>query len=486
MKKNYTDLTQALNTVTRKSIRWCTPSIDPDMEKVKNIYESDMSVSYEGLGFLSEPSGVFLKAFQYAAKIYGSDKTIFSVNGSTGGNFIALRSLSKQIPHLRVLAQRNIHLSVLHACQDYGIDLCFLDSHIDSRLQIFLPNTITELISGIKRNKPHVILITNPTYEGFTLDLNSLVKEIRKLDSKLIIYIEEAWGSHLKFSDKLPVSAMDAGADICVQSTHKQGGSLQQTAMIHWNQTRINSALLFESFRNLTTSSPSYNLVASLDAAAKEMQKNGKRRIEKTVQIASTLRRELDAIPGCRTVRVQSVRGESSGVYDQDRTKVLLDISESGFTGHELANILEEEYNIIVEKYNTATILFLVPFQTSEEAVRKTILALKFIYRNNVHKQKHTTLPNLEIPTSAPRILKLGQVANLYPNQIEQIPLSNAVGRISAENITPYPPGIPTTIMGEQFTPESIFFYQNIRSYPNTHILSHDITLKTVQVVKKK
>src|SRR5947209_5887561 len=174
MNKKYNNITQALNRVTSNSIRWCTPSIAVNLEKVNNQYLSDMSVSFEGLGFPFEPSGIFLKAYNKAAKAYGSDKTLFSVNGTTGSNFIVLRTLAKQIPNVRILAQKNIHGSVLHACQDYGINLLFIDPHIDPHLQIFLPNSIHEIINAVQKTKPNVLLITNPTYEGLTIDLKTL------------------------------------------------------------------------------------------------------------------------------------------------------------------------------------------------------------------------------------------------------------------------------------------------------------------------
>src|SRR3989344_9214640 len=115
-------VSQVLNQVTSQSIRWCTPSIESNMKKVQDPYLSDMSVSFSGLGDPSEPSGIFAQAFSKAAAAYGAEKTLFSVNGSTGSNFIVLRTLAKQIPNLRVLALRNIHKSILNACQDYGIN----------------------------------------------------------------------------------------------------------------------------------------------------------------------------------------------------------------------------------------------------------------------------------------------------------------------------------------------------------------------------
>lgn len=484
MKKNYRNITQILNKVTPKCIRWCTPSIIPNIAKVMDGYKSDISVSFEKLGFPSDPSGIFLTAYEKAAKAYKSDKTLFSVNGSTGSNFVVLRSLSKQIPNLRILAQRNIHKSILHASQDYGINLLFLEANIDPQLQIFLPNSIKEFIQALNKTKPNVLLLTNPTYEGLTIDLKKLIAAARKTNPDLIIFVDEAWGGHLSFSKHLPISAMQAGADICVQSTHKQGGALQQTSMIHWREDRIDSSVLLSSYRNLSTTSPSYILLASLDAAREYMQKYGEKRINNSLSIAKYLSEELSKIDGFNVINLKQIKKHSSTVFDRDHTKVIVDVTKSNFTGIELSKLLEEKFNIIVEKYNATTILFLVPFQSKRVDVHMTVRALKFILKNYKSKQNGKNIPYLEMPQNLPRILEISDITKLLQSQIEIIPLSDAKGRISAENITPYPPGIPTTIQGEEFTAKAISFYQTLSQYPNSHIMAHDITLKTVRVVK--
>src|SRR6188508_471869 len=109
-------LTHALNNKTHKAIRWCTPSIDLSFSQVKNPYASDTSISFESLGYPSDPSGIFKKIYDHAAKAYGADHTLFSVNGTTGSNFMVLRALSKQIPNLRILSARNVHRSIVAAC----------------------------------------------------------------------------------------------------------------------------------------------------------------------------------------------------------------------------------------------------------------------------------------------------------------------------------------------------------------------------------
>jgi arginine decarboxylase len=483
MDKNSPTITQVLNYRTSRVIRWCTPSIDQQVTKVFNPYKSDMSISYESLGFPSTPSGIFETAYRRAARAYGADYSLFSVNGSTGSNFVVLRALSKQIPNLRILAQRNVHKSVVVACEDYNINLIFLPPNIDEHLQIFLPNTIEEIVEAVTKTKPQAVLLTNPTYDGIVLDLDKLITTLRRNFPNLIIFIEEAWGSHLHFSKKLPVSAMEAGADICIQSTHKQGGALTQGGMIHWKKGKINTEIMLESFRGLSTSSPSYILLASLDAARQLMEERGGDILDRIIDVAKFFEEELEKIPGIEIADAASLRKKHKSVFANDKTKIIVDVSKTGLDGFKIARELEEKYKIIVEKYNTNELLFLVPLSATQDNVRVTVKALKEIVNNSERGVVHRQVP-LEIPRRISKILEVGDVSRLLWNQIEKVPLKESVGRISAENITPYPPGIPTTIKGEEFTEEIVAYYLDQKEYPNSHMLAQDPNLETVLAVK--
>jgi lysine decarboxylase len=477
------ELTHILNHKTPNAIRWCTPSIDLNSHQVKNPYLSDTSISYQSLGYPSEPSGIFKEIYDQAAKAYNADHTLFSVNGSTGSNFIVLRSLSKQIPNLRILAQRNIHKSVISACEDYGINLMFLPITVDEEVQIFLPNTEDEIIKGIKKTKPQVLLLTNPTYEGMTIDLKTLIPHIKNKFPEIIIFIEEAWGAHLHFSKKLPISAMDAGADICVQSTHKQGGALQQGGMIHWKDGKINSELLMNSYQSLLTTSPSFLLLASLDAARVMMENQGEEKIDHLLSIAKRLEEELDGIDGLDVLTTAKLKKRDPSMYARDESKVIINVGASGYSGFDFAKQLENKYKIIVEEYNMNTILLLVPFRATHKDVDKTVAAFKEIM-HTYHAEKKLAQFNLKIPMNIPKVLELRDVTNLLWNQIELVSLDRAEGRIAAEYITPFPPGIPLTIKGEELTHEIVEYYKGLKIYPNAHVSAQDKSLETVWVVK--
>lgn len=474
----FTSIADALNVRTSTATRWCTPSINPTQLRVREPYESDASISFESLGLPMEPTGIFRVAFEEAARVFGADYTLFSVNGTTWSNYVVIKALAKQHPNLRILSSRNVHRSVVSACEDYGARLMFLPTKMSKRFHTFLPNTTAEILAGIARSKPQVLLLTTPTYEGLATDLCDLICQAREVDPRLVIFVDEAWGAHLHFSPRLPRSAMASGADICVQSTHKQGGSLQQTGMIHWQGRRIDADLLGDAYRTLGTSSPSYLLLASLEAATAELAAHGFAQLDQMIDLAAQLSGAVASVPG---FEVAEIHRTAPGVeLDRDLTKVLIDVSGSGLSGYAVARHLETDHGIVVEAYNVSTILFLVPFGATLADVKATRIALETIAGEGRHRLEY----RLDLPDSVPRVLDLTDVARLLPEQLEDVPLLDATGRICTEHITPFPPGIPTTIKGEELTAGLVAYYDRLRSIPNVHIAARSPSLQTVCVVR--
>lgn len=203
----YTPLLDAFNSFHSK-IRWCTPSLHPDLPQVTDIYRNDMSVSYHSIGSPLTDSGIFGEATALAAKAYYADHTLFCVQGTTTSNFMVIRALKNQLGDVTLVGTRNAHMSMVTACRDYGIDFISIEPRYDQKLQIFTPNTLEQIIETIHTNRPNVLFLSNPTYEGNSLDLPVIIKAVREFDLNIIIYVDEGWGGHFCFSDKLPSSAM--------------------------------------------------------------------------------------------------------------------------------------------------------------------------------------------------------------------------------------------------------------------------------------
>lgn len=460
--------------------RWCTPSIHPSVPRVRGIYENDISISYHSLGNPSMDSGIFHDAHLLAAKAYGSDHTLFSVNGSSGSNFMILRALKNQLgSSMKLLAQRNVHKSISVASEDYQIDVEYLDPHYVDSLQIFAPNTIEEVLEGLKRSQANVLLITNPTYEGLSHDLNALVQAVRAYNDKIIIYIDEAWGAHFPFSDKMPTCAMSAGADICVQSTHKQGSGLQQTSMIHWKDGRIDPLWLKDSYKSLMTTSPSFHLLASLDGSRYFMEHEGAEAIDKLVKLAELFRERVNSSSKLQGKVVAVMPSELTSQYcsQTDSTKVLVHLD--GFSGMELAKRLETNYQIIVEKYEANNVLFIVTFQNTKEDVEKTVAAIE-AEMDTLQADKMT------FPKFPDKIQKKMNSFQAKLAEKESVTIQDSEGRIAAEDVVPYPPGIPLCVKGEVIQRDHITYLEQLKKTKDLlTVIMVDESVQTIKVVKE-
>src|SRR3989344_31205 len=474
-----------LSTINNKIdgiIRWCTPSIHPAVPKARGIYDNDISISYHGLGNPSLNTGIFKEAYQKAAAAYGSDHTLFSVNGSSGSNFMVLRALKHQLGGVNMLLQRNVHKSISVAIEDFQIDATYLQPHYDNKLQIFIPNTTKEILDGLRENpRTNVLLITNPTYEGLSINLSGLVQEARKANPDLIIFVDEAWVAHFPFSKKLPPSAMESGADICVQSTHKQGSGLQQTGMIHWQGNRLSSKSMMDSYKSLLTTSPSFHLLASLDGTRYLMETKGGEIIDYLLEVSDLLRNGLDVLPGVEVVNPSKLKRQYDQIEFLDESKILVNIEQTGLTGYEIAHYLEKEYRVIVEKYEANNILFLTTFQNNKFEAKETVKSFRHSLQDLKNKKKSEKPSFPEFPTE---IIKSVPSYEISKNKLKAAGLEDAAGKICAEDIVPYPPGIPLIAKGEEIQKEHINYLKALKNTSGLiSVVMNDYNMRTVLTV---
>jgi len=467
-------------------IRWCTPSIHPRVPKVNGIYENDMSISYHSLGNPSLNTGVFRKAHDLAARAFHADRTLFSVNGSSGSNFIVTRALSHQLGTVNMLAQRNVHKSISVAVEDFGVNVKYLKPHYDENLQIFIPNTITEFEDAIKKNPNiNVVFVSNPTYEGLSLDLPKLVKRIRLINPKIIIYIDEAWGSLFSFSDKMPISAMEAGADICVQSTHKQGSGLQQTSMIHWKGNRISEKYIMDSYKSLISTSPSFHLLASLDGARYLMETQGKEIIDDLIATADNLKKGLRNIKGLKVILPTDITTKYPQVRFVDQTKVLVNVAGTGIAGYDIAKELEKNYKVVVEKYEADNILFITTLQNSEHEAEETIIRLEACLKDLKKQRVSRKSGKAEFPHFPTKIDQRLQPFVIRDKKLASKRIGEAKGLVCAENVVPYPPGIPLIAKGEVIQQEHIDYLVALKKLKGAiSVVMNDDNTEKVMIVR--
>ena len=481
-------LVDTMNETVPSFISWCTPSIPDDVAQVRGVYKDDISASFHSIGSFLSNSGIFREAQELAADAFGADTTLFSVNGSTGSNFTGLYALSTAARgKAKILATRNMHKSVLHACEMFRIDIDFLPMSYDSYWHMYLPPSVemVEDALGESKKRYNAVLITNPTYGGLTCKLKEIVEIVHDHDPDLIAYVDEAWGSHQHFTDRLPYSAMQAGADMAIQSTHKQGGSLQQSGMIHVSGDRVNLPVLRRCHTHLTTTSPSYHLLASLDAARWFLVHKGRERLNGMIDLANDFRRKINGIDGLETFG-REYCDERDYALDMDLTKVQVRTVESGFHGFELDTYLEGEMDIITEKSDAYTLMFITTFEIKRRDMVSTVSAIREFMNTREPDMKGKVkgdLAAMPFPTAAQKVKSFPEAMRAFRRgRIVPAPFHDLAGKISGETITIYPPGIPVIVAGERFSRE-LLDYLSFSRKGLIEIMANDPELDHVDVI---
>ena len=479
-------IVRVLNQDVGRYHRWCTPSILSDQERVEDFYASDVSISAGFFGTLVDHTGIFEEAERFAADAQGADRTMFSVHGSSGSNWIVLRALALERQDAVVLVARSIHHSVINALKAYGLDFRFLPTPYEPRYEALLPPSVDQVVEGLRRAPEAVaVFYTSPTYEGLTADTRGIVEAVHRLSSTAMVVVDEAWGGHLHFHPALPESAMAGGADVCVQSTHKLAGGLQQTGLLHWHEGRVDTELMEEAYREYVTTSPSYHLLASADAAVRTLAAQGEealgRAIERTEELKAGLRvslPDLDWMDDAAWLR--SVRAHAPG---WDLVKTTIGLSRYRLSGYEVARALVDR-GIVIEKAGVQTITLIATFQLADSAVPDTVAALVDVLGDQVLpgglREGLTGNPFSAIDD---RPVMHPYWARRYAKSIgHELPLREAIGKVAAEVVEVYPPGIPVILEGFRVSADAVEYLLEARDKGGS-IVARDTSLRTLRVL---
>ena len=479
-------IVRVLNRDVGQYHRWCTPSILPGQERVEDFYASDVSISAGFFGTLVDHTGIFGEAERFAAAAQGADRTMFSVHGSSGSNWIVLRALALERSDALVLVARNIHHSVINALKAFGLDFRFLPTPYEPRFEALLPPSVDEVCAGLARYPEALaVLYTSPTYEGLAANTAAIADAVHATSPHAMVLVDEAWGGHLHFHPQLPPSAMAAGADVCVQSTHKLAGGLQQTGLIHWHEGRVDSELMEEAYREYVTTSPSYHLLASADAAVRTLAAQGGTElgaaIARTQELKLRLRSELPDLdhldePGWLSEVEDHVAGH-------DLVKTTVGLSRYGLSGYALFDALVER-GIVIEKAGLHTITLITTFQLAPPAVDDTVDALVDVLGGKV-LPGGAREPMAANPFSAidDRPVMHPYAARRYAKSIgHELGLREAVGKVAAEHVEVYPPGIPLILEGFRVSADAVDYLLEARD-KGAPIVARDTSLRTLRVL---
>lgn len=419
----------------------------------------------EELDDLHEPHSCIMEAQALAAKLWHADECLFMVNGTTSAVqamlFGTLRAGDL------VMIPRNAHRSVIAGLILSGAVPIFLPVDFDDEFNLPL-NVSVETIERAIKNFPQAkaVLLVSPNYYGVAADLEKISELVHA--AGMILLIDEAHGAHLTFCDELPTSAMEAGADLAAQSTHKILGSLTQTSMLMIRKNFIDVERIKRAASLLQTTSPNQLLLASLDIARLQMQLDGQKKICAAVELSKALRTQIKEIHGLKVFDAMNL----------DSTKVTVNVQGLGLTGQEAEEILRRELKVQCELSDTANLLFLITYADDESTTSKLVNALK-----HLPQRPPIIIPKpFHIPNSSFLIASLSPRETFY-SSTEVVTLNKAVGRICAEEITFYPPGIPLLMPGEEISAQIV---ELIRQSTGRVIGANDSTLSTIKVVSQK
>ena len=260
------------------------------------------------------------------------------------------------------------------------------------------------------------------------------------------LIVDEAWGVHLPFHDDLPTWAMNADADVCVVSVHKMGAGFEQGSVFHVQGDLVDADHLSDCADLLMTTSPNVMVYAAIDGWRRHMVAEGTELLGRTLDLAKSARSEIDGLPGLSVMENQLLRKEAS--HDLDRLQVLIDVSELGISGDQAADWLREAKAVDVGLSDHRRVLATLSMADDTQTTTRLLEALGELTRRS---SSFPTPSPVDLPQ--PGELELESV--LSPREAffgprEAVPANSAAGRIAVEQVTPYPPGIPTLVPGER------------------------------------
>jgi arginine decarboxylase len=439
-----------------------------------------------GIDDLLQPTESLLEAQQLAAEAYGADRSYFLINGSTSGNQAMM--MAAVDPGDKIAVPRNSHKSMLGGLVMSGAEPVYMQPVVDEALHMdhcVTPETVAETL----REHPDVkaVYVVTPTYYGVAADIKAIVK-IARAAGKLVL-VDEAWGPHFHFHPALPLSATAAKADLVVNSTHKMLSAFSQCAMLHQIGPRVRVDRLEGVLKMFLSTSPNLPMIASLDVARKQMAMDGVELLTRTIDLAQETRKKLNAIPGVYCFG-EELKGRP-GVFDLDPTKVTITVKDLGYTGYEASAILRRRYNVQVELADLFNVVALFTIGTSQEAADRLVQGVAEMAREDRPVDIFSPSGILErrLKTGSYKLPKIPPMRMLpreaFLAQTEPVRFKQSKGRICAETISPYPPGIPVIAPGEEVTDE-IIEYLSLEIKAGVRMQGpYDRELKRIRVVKE-
>ena len=474
-----------------------------------------------------EPERELLEAQQLAAQVFGADHTWFSINGTSGAIQMMMISAVKEGDS--IIIPREAHCSVHNSLVLSGAKPIYMRGCFHPRWGIPVGVTAEEAVATMEAHpEAKAILLVHPNYYGIGVDVKRIVEAAHQRN--MLVLVDEAHGPHLVPSLGMPVPALESGADLVAQSTHKLLGSLTQTSMLHGQGSRIDVDRVLRLQQILMSTSPNYIFLASLDMARHQWATEGQSLMKQTLELARTLRNALNEIHGITCPGHEDIEG----AFSFDDTKIIIDAKDLGLTAQELEKELRQRH-IEVELMKAYHVLLLITIGDTDTSIQQVIDAVQSIsdmYRHKIegttkgdgtyaqqrnivsldqsnnasldaiystqNVTKHRSIDgddtyvtdDNDVDASTMEILPT-PIVSLSPRQafyaeMETILLKESLGRISGETITYYPPGIPCLGVGEVITEEVLAYIEQKQRDGYVPNGATDRELQTILVCKER
>jgi arginine decarboxylase len=419
----------------------------------------------------------FERAQRLAAEAWGAKRTWFLVNGASQGNIAAAIALAHH--GRQVVLQRNVHSSTIDGLVLSGLRPTFVAPELDPQLGIahcLDPGALERALAATPAAAGACVV--SPTYFGAVADVAALASVAHARGVPLIV--DEAWGAHLAFHEQLPVHALAAGADLVISSTHKIVGSLTQSAMLHLGAgVRLDEDAVDRAVTLTESTSPNALLTGSLDAARRQAVTNGHALLGRTMELLARTREEVRAIDGLDVLDERLVG--RSGVFAYDPLRLAIDVRGARASGYELAPLLREIGDINLELYgqNVIVAVFGMAERELPEAQRLVRALQAAVARVGVDPRGARA--DFAAPPPWGELAMTPREAYFGPQQV--VEASAASGRIAAESLATYPPGIPNVLPGERLTADTLSYVQDTLDQGGSVRGASDRLLRSVRVV---
>jgi arginine decarboxylase len=424
--------------------------VDPRVLEVvgRDVFTSDV-LSLNGLDDRRQSQGILSQAEELMADAVRAEKAFFSTCGSSLSVKTSIMSVAG--PGEKLLVSRNAHKSVVSGLIIGGVQPVWVHPHFDPERNLAHPPEPDDVRRALAAHPDAKgMLLITPTDWGTCADIAGVARVCHERDLPLIV--DEAWGAHLPFHPDLPTWGMDAGADLVVTSVHKMGGAIEQSSVFHMQHDRVNPDVLSAREDLLGTTSSSSLVYLTLDGWRRQMVEHGQELLGAALDRARRVREAVHAMPGVDLMDREVVgRGMA---FDLDPLVLTMDVRGLGITGYQASEWLRVNRHIDIGSADACRISARITHADDDETEKLLVDALRSLVDGAASIERP---PAVDLP--APGALELESVMTpraAFFARVEQVPVAKAVGRVVAELVTPYPPGVPVLAPGERVTQEAI------------------------------